>query len=200
MTKPTIDELLSDSDPWAGRDDANIRDGVQRLVQQTQADEINARSRRVRKGLWVIPVVGLGGLALTAGALVVDHALFPDLSVPIEYVTDTDVTVSCTAQIEGGSMFSANSGAVVKYFEDRDTSGYGQQIYEHALVLTGDVEPTSANTPPSNSWIPGDGNWLDDTDAFNMSLVDYLVINTQIDLDLSGDGGWLTSDCTGQLH
>lgn len=201
MAKPTLDELLSSSTPWAPNDDERLRESVRLLVQNSRTEHVRKRSRRWRSALWLIPAVGLGGLALTAGALAVNGALFPDLPIPIEYVTDTGITISCTAEISGGSMFIANSNAVVKYFENRDTSEYGQQIYEHALVLTGEVEATPENTPPSNQWIPGEGNWIEDEDfAFRMSMVDYLIINTQIDLGLTGDGGELSTDCTGQLH
>jgi len=201
VTKPTLDDLLADSTPWVPDNDVQLRKSVQLLVEETRNDKYRKRSRRRRSTLWLIPTVGLGGLALTAGALVLDNALFPDLPIPIEYVTDTGVSVSCTAQISGGTMFIANSDAVVKYFEGRDPSPYGQKIYEHALVLTGGTEATPNNTPPGNQWVPGDGNWIEDEKfAFDMSLVDYLLINTQIDLGLKGDGGELVSDCTGQLH
>lgn len=195
MTQPTIDELLAGSDPWARADDDRLLASVSDLVSESR--RLPSRPRRL---LWIIPAVVAGGLALTAGALAVDNALFPDLPIAIEYTTDSGVSVSCTAQIEGGSMFVADSDRVVRYFESRDLSGLGQQIYDHAMVLTGDHAPTAENTPASDTWIPGEGNWLDDDFAFSMSLNDYLIINTQIDLGLSGDGGWLSSDCTGQLR
>jgi hypothetical protein len=201
VTKTTLDELLTASTPRMPGNEAQLRDSVQMLVQETRTDHVQKRSRRPRSKLWRIPAVGLGGLALTAGALVVDNALFPDLPIPIEYVTDTGVTVSCTAQITGGTMFIANSNAVVKYFDGRDLAPYGQKIYEYTLVLTGETEATPANLPPSNQWVPGEGNWVEDEKfAFDMSMVEYLLINTQVDLGLKGDGGELTSDCTGQLH
>jgi hypothetical protein len=200
VTKPTIDVMLTGSNPFPMTNDDGLRASVRELVTESRVAAGKKRSRIMRSKLWLIPAIGAGGLALTAGALVTNNMLFPDLPIRIEYTTDTGTSVSCTAQIEGGSMFEANSDAVVKYFRGRDLSGIGQQIYNHTLVLTGDAKATPENTPKSNVWIPGEGNWLSDESAFSMSLVDYLVINTQIDLDLKGDGGWLTSDCTGQLH
>lgn len=199
--KPTIDEVLARSNPWPMSSDARLRESTQGLVEDAQAHEARKRFHRpLLSKLWLIPSIGLGGLALTAGALVVDNALFPDLPLAIDYVTDTGVAVSCTAQIMGGSIFTPAAAEVVNYFQDRDVSGYGQKIYEHALVLTGDAVATAENTPASSSWVPGEGNWLDDKLAFNQSLVDYLIINTQIELNLSGNDGSLTSDCTGKLH
>jgi hypothetical protein len=200
MTKFSIDELLRGSDPWSITATPDVQASVQQLVADTQSAAAEKPVRRRWSKLWLVPLIGVGGLALTGGALAVDAALFPELPIAINYTTDTGVAVSCTAQIEGGSMFSSNSTAVVDYFKSRDLSGIGQQIYNHAMVLTGDAVPTAENTPESNSWVPAESNWVQDRSAFNMSLVDYLVINTQIDLGLHGDGGWLTSDCTGQMH
>lgn len=196
MSRPTLDEALRASNPWNGSADSGLTAEVARVVRQTARDASPAPRRLLK--WWLFPAIGLGGLALTAGA---HQAVFPDVPIKIDYVTDTGTAVSCTALVSGGSIFDSHSDSVVGYYHGRDMQGIGQKVYEHALVLAGDTTATADNTPKSDTWAPELGTGIEDEHfAFNMSLVDYLIINTQIDLHLDGNDGSVMSDCSGQLH
>jgi hypothetical protein len=199
MDTPTIDELLAGS-----RREYVPSAATKAALDATVADTRAARtfaSRRSprRRAMWLIPggVVMVG--ALTAGAIVVDDLLHADLPIPIEYTTDTGIAVSCTAEIEGGSLFARTSDEVIDYYRTHDFEGIGQRIHDYALVLTGDRAPEPGLMPRSSEWIPEEG--LSDADAFSYSLTSFLLTDTLIELGITGSGdSWLTSDCSGRLR
>ena len=202
MTNQTIRQALSDSNPWTTPDDAALSASITELVSDSRIEAARERTRTRRRALWLAPIAAAGALALTAGAVVVtDNLLHADLPIAIHYVTDTGVNVSCTAEIEGGSFFAPREAQVVDYYRSHDFSQVGQQIYDYALVLTGDREPTPGVLPKSSVWVPEAGHTLADQDAFFHSLTNFLLSNAQIDLHLTGSGdSWLSSDCTGRMH
>ncbi|MGL3150788.1 hypothetical protein ACSS7Z_10550 [Microbacterium sp. A82] len=197
MRKPTLDELLTGS----GRDytpPASTSAALDSVV--AEARRSASRVRKPARALWLIPgaIVAVG--ALTASAVVVDNLLHADLPLAVEYTTNTGIPVSCTAQIEGGSLFATQPHAVIEYFQTHDFSGIGQRIYDYALVLTGDTEATPGVLPASSQWIPTD-EFLSDDEAFSFSLTSFLLTDALVELDISGSGdSWLSSDCTGQLR
>ncbi|MFE6734235.1 hypothetical protein [Microbacterium sp. NPDC057650] len=199
MPKPDIDDLLAGS---AGRYEpsAATRASLDALVTQTRAAAGARRPRRHRL-LWVLPVAVLGVGALTAGAVVVDDLLHADLPIAVEYTTDTGVTVSCTAQIRGGSLFSPQKDEVVNYYRTHDFSGIGERVYDYAMVLSGDHQATPGVLPKSSEWIPEEGSFAPDVAAFSQSLTSFLLTDALVDLGIGGSGdASLTSDCTGQLR
>lgn len=197
MHKPTVDELLAGS----ARDYAPSSSTVAAL-DAVVADARRAASqvRTPRRAYWLIPGALLAVGALTAGAVVVDNLLQADLPVAIDYTTRTGITVSCTAEIEGGSLFAPHSDAVIEYYQTHDFAGIGQRIYDYAQVLTGDRPASPGVLPASSEWVPED-EFLTDEEAFSFSLTSFLLTDALVELDIGGSGdSWLSSDCTGQLR
>ncbi|WAC51859.1 hypothetical protein [Frigoribacterium sp. SL97] len=146
----------------------------------------------------------------TAGAVAVDGLTRIETPIPVEYVTDTGVTVSCTATIES-SYFSPRFTEVSTYYRNADftTSGLGQRIYEYALVLAGDKAGTPGDLPQSvqsTAQIPGIGDQqpLEDESALSVSMLEFIVMDVSDELGLPAGtvSGWaeIDSDCDGQLH
>lgn len=167
-----------------------------------------ARSRRRRRPLWLLPTTVVTVGALTAGAVAVDQMTRLDVPIAVEYITDTGVTVSCTAHIES-SLFAPRLAEITEYYTTHEfaAEGIGQRIYNYALMLTGEREGTRADLPRSVAWLPGDENTPDwepqeARSALTESMLDFIVLDVVYELGLSGQsfGAHLGSDCTGQLH
>lgn len=205
MNKPNVDELLTGSAQHYAASTAT-RAALDALVgesRQAGARHVAPvrRTRTRSRAAWLIPGAILALGALTAGAVVIDDLLRADLPIAVEYTTDSGVAVSCTAQIQGGSLFSPHRAEVITYYETHDFSGVGQQIYEYALVLTRERTPSSDLMPRSSEWVPAAGDEVPDASAFSQSLSSFLLTDTLIELDISGSGdASLQSDCTGQLR
>ena len=197
MQARDVDELLTGS----AREYAPSAETIAALgAVVADARRCASRRRKPRLGLWLIPgaVVAVG--ALTAGAVLGDELLRADLPIAVEYTTDTGVAVSCTARIEGGSLFAARSHEVIAYYEHKDFEGVGQRIYDYAQVLTGERPAAPGVLPASSEWIPT-GEFLSDDEAFSFSLTSFLLTDALVDLGITGSGGSsLRSDCTGQLR
>jgi len=201
MTASDIDDALRQADPWA-HDDALALMATELAADTRIASAASAR-RRVRRAAWIVPAALLGATALTAGALVVtDNLLHEDLPIAIEYTTDTGRAVSCTATIEGGSLFAPREAEVVQYYRSHDFTGIGQRIYDYALVLTGERVAEPELLPRSSLVVADDqGNAYAEDGSFSMSLTSFLLGDAYLDLGIDGSGdSWLSSDCTGELH
>jgi hypothetical protein len=200
MTKQTIEDALTRSNPWTTPEEPGLRAELSAFVTQSRVAASADRKRKLRRQLWLVPIAGAGVLALTAGAIVADNLLHADLPITIEYTTDTGVEVACTVQIEGGSLFAPQSDRVIEYFRTHDFTGIGQRVYDYALVMAGDREPDPSVFPESSIAVP-EGEGYSDRGAFMFSLTSFILTDPQIALDINGSGGaWYTSDCTGQLH
>lgn len=201
MNTPTIDEVLSRSSPSVAPSIATEA-ALDALVLETRDAGTHRHATRRRRAAWLIPGAVLAVGALTAGAVVVDRYTRVDVPIAIEYTTDTGLTVTCTANIEGGSFFAPKPAEVIDYYKTHDFTGIGQRVYDYALVLAGDREGTPDVLPRSVAWIP-DEDWTGypDDAALSQSLVSFLLIDVTLDLGLEGSGGAdLRSDCTGPLH
>ena len=200
MKKPTVDDLLAESAP-AYAPSVATEAALDALVFETR-DSTPATSRR-RRPMWLLPTVLLGAGALTAGAaVVVDQYLHVDVPIPIAYTTDTGVDVQCTAIINGGTFFSPKPAEIMNYYKTHDFSGTGQQVYDYALVLTGDRAGTTDVLPNSVAWLPDeDFEPYSDKSALSNSLVNFLLVDVVLEFDLGGISGGadLWSDCE-QLH
>ncbi|WP_430591649.1 hypothetical protein [Humidisolicoccus flavus] len=201
MQQPTIDEILSGSRPHFTPSLATEA-ALDALVLETRSGASKSPRNR-RRGLWLVPASVLGVAALTAGALVVDHYTRVELPVAIEYTSRSGEFVECTATIQGGSFFSPKPEAVIDYYTNHDFTGVGQQIYEYALVLSGEAPGSAEVLPDSVAWLP-DENFepYSFPEAFSDSMVSFLLIDVVNELGLgnvSGDAD-LRSDCAGQLR
>ena len=203
MTAPDIDEALRRSDPWKlAPDDPTARTAVE-LAADARIEVAASGRRRSRRALWTVPVAAIGGLALSAGALLLaDNLLRTELPIPIEYTTDSGRTITCLATIEGGSYFAPREDDVVAYYRGRDFTGIGQRIYDYALVLAGEKEATPEVFPRSST-VAGadDGSHYPEESAFSYSLTSFLLLDAILDMGIDGSGdSWLHTDCTGDLH
>lgn len=199
MQKPTVDELLTGS-RRGYVPSAATRDVLDCVVADMRDLAPTRRTSRRQRAFWLVPGAMLAIGALTAGAVVVDNLLHADLPIAVEYTTDTGVTVACTAEIEGGSLFAPQSAAVIEYYQTHDFSDVGQRIYDYALVLTGDRDVAPGVLPASSEWVPEE-EFLSDQNAFSFSLTSFLLTDTLVELNIRGSGdSWLSSNCTGQLR
>jgi hypothetical protein len=201
MTASDIDDTLRRSDPWAP--DATLEAMAHEVAADARIAAAGSARKRARRAAWLVPAAVLGGLGLTAGALVAaDNLLHEDLPIAIEYTTDTGRTISCTATIEGGSYFAPREGEVVAYYRGRDLSGIGQRVYDYAMVLAGEREATPDVLPRSSTVVADDkGEPYPAASAFSMSLTSFLLTDAILDLGIDGSGdSWLQTDCTGELR
>ena len=209
MPKHNVDEILAGSRP-AFTSSVATEAALDALVAETRVAAGSRRLPRRRKALWLVPGSILAVGALTAGAVAVDGLTRIETPIPVSYVTDTGVTVSCTATIES-SYFSPRFTEVSTYYGNADftTSGLGQRIYEYALVLAGDKAGTPGDLPQSvqsTAQIPGIGDQqpLEDESALSVSMLEFIVMDVSDELGLPAGtvSGWaeIDSDCDGQLH
>lgn len=172
----SIDDLLRASAPNPASTDGLIAGEVDRVSVAARAHA--ERRQRVRRLSWVaVPVLALPGLALasTAGT---DPRMVPDFEIPVSYVTDTGIEISCTLEFFNGELnYVETNTEAVDFIAAQDWEGVGQKIYERAL----ERESAGLFAP-----------WFGAEDD---------VILAGAGDDLFTDGGLgRDSDCTGQLH
>jgi hypothetical protein len=182
-----VNDLLSRAAPGAIADDPAVRERVTELVAATGG----TATRSKRRLLW-IPAVGLGGLALTAGALAVQVAE-ADIVVPISYTTDTGQSFSCSTAIDAGSAFDPDDRALSAFIRSHNWSGLGQDIYDRALAEPFDPATTDLPNQPQDqidhqSWMTGMTNEIIDQIPPALFGTDAAWIS------------WNSQDCTGVLH
>lgn len=192
MGKPTVDDVLvgSKSEPPTS---IALNAALDSLVVKTRSASDAQRSKARRRNLWLVPTVAAGALALTAGAVLFTPNFDPDVRIPIEYVTDTDVTVSCTYALRVGSVIGGENPELREWVLAQDWTGVGQRIYDDAIAHP--FVPTE-DTPAEDGWtteLVDSVSWFD--------AMDRQIIG-QIPADLTGFGDEISggSDCTGQLH
>lgn len=208
MSKRSVDEVLSGSSPTFVSSVATEA-ALDALVLESRNAGVGRRTRRRKRLLWLVPGAAVAVGALTAGAVVADQMTRLDVPIAVEYMTDTGVTVSCTAHI-ASSLFSPRLAEVTEYYETHEfaADGIGQRIYDYALVLTGEKEGTTADLPDSVDWLPGDGSspdWEPQSarSALSESMLYFIVLDVEKELGLAmGRGGAaeMQTDCTGRLH
>ena len=188
MSKPSIDELLRGSTK-SYEPSIATRAALESLVDASRAEAVRSRAKRHRRNLWLIPGAVIAAGALTAGAAVFAPYFDPDVRIPIEYVTDTGVKVTCTYALRVGSAVGGENQELREWLTSQDWSGVGQRIYDDAVA---------------NPFVPGEddeGEWTADiVDA--MSFFDAISRQTDVPEGIAvfGDTVSGTSDCKGQLH
>ncbi len=173
----SIDDLLRASAPRRVSTDGMVAAEVERVGIAARIHA--ARRRRVRRLSWVaVPVLALPGIALasTAGT---DPRMIPDFEIPVSYVTDTGLQISCSIELFNGELDHVETNTkAVEYIAAQNWEGVGQRIYEEALKrdAAGDFAP------------------------FFGAAQDVVFAGADVHI-LPGDGGVGTdTDCTGQLH
>lgn len=191
MSKPSLDEILRGSKEPSPGDNSRVRARVAEIVANAQVIATPRRRRGIRTSWVALPLVGMGILALTGGALVVDNALTPNVVVPISYTTDVGRTIECTISIEGGSLFNPGSSALTDQLRNRDWTGVGQLMYERAVHLSEALSTTPGHDLTDverDQWA-----WYSaESQLTTLSVPEHLVPE--------GDHAVSTSDCTGELH
>lgn len=188
MSKPSVDELLRGS-TLSYEPSIATRAALESLVDASRTEVMLSRAKRRRRSFWLIPGAVVAAGALTAGAAVFAPYFDPDVRIPIEYVTDTGVEVSCTYALRVGSVVGGENLELREWLTSQDWSGVGQRIYQDAVA---------------NPFIPGE----DDEGEWTAELVDSVSFFNAMGrqtgvpegLTVFGDEIAGTSDCTGQLH
>jgi len=70
MTKRTIEDALTRSNPWTTPEEPGLRAELSAFVTQSRVAAPVDRKRKFRRQLWLVPIAGAGALALTVGAIV----------------------------------------------------------------------------------------------------------------------------------
>lgn len=188
MRKPSVDELLRGS-TTSYEPSIATRAAVESLVDAARAEAVRSRAQRRRRSLWLIPGAVVVAGALTAGAAVFAPYFDPDVRIPIEYVTDTGVEVTCTYALRVGSVVDGENLELREWLTSQDWSGVGQRIYDDAVA---------------HPFIPGEddeGEWTAEL-VDSVSFFDAMGRQTDVPDGLTAFGDVVagTSDCTGQLH
>lgn len=188
MSKPSVDELLRGS-KRSYEPSIVTRAALDSLVDASRAETVRSRAKRRRRSLWLIPGAVFAAGALTAGAAVFAPYFDPEVRIPIEYVTDTGVEVTCTYALRVGSVVGGENLELREWLTSQDWSGVGQRIYNDALA---------------NPFVPGEndeGEWTAEL-VDSVSFFDALGRQTDVPEVLTAFGDEIagTSDCTGQLH
>lgn len=188
MSKPGVDELLRGS-MKSYEPSIATRAALESLVDASRAEAARSRAMRRRRSFWLIPGAVVAAGALTAGAAVFAPYFDPDVRIPIEYVTDTGVEVTCTYALRVGSAVGGENQELREWLTSQDWSGVGQRIYDDAVA---------------NPFVPGEndeGEWTAEI-VDSMSFFDAMGRQTDAPEDIAvfGDTVTGTSDCTGQLH
>lgn len=187
MSKPSVDELLRGS--TKSYEPSNFtRAPLESLVDASRAEAVRSRAKRRRRSVWLIPGAVVAAGALTAGATVFAPYFDPDVRIPIEYVTDTGVEITCTYALRVGSVVGGENPELREWLTSQDWSGVGQRIYEDAVA---------------NPFIPGEDDKGEWTSELRDSVSFFDAMGQQISapdgLAVFGDEVAGTSDCTGQL-
>lgn len=197
MDDSTLDTLLRRSAPAALADHPAVEANVLALVGETDAAARPARRLRRALRFAAIPAVPLLALALSAG---VEERLVPDLTIPVSYVTDTGVPVSCSIFVFNGEVnWVEESFAAVDYLKAREWSGIGQRIYAQALIEETEVARL-ARTDEAVWSVDG----VNPPDAATIEQIAWSIAESKL-IDGSvpaqpGDHWGGDSDCSGQLH
>ena len=205
MNANRIIDILEESGRTSLSTDPRVRASLIALVADSRSTTA-ARTTRSRKGLLFVPIFAIGTLALTGGALLVDSSLTPDIHIPLTYTTVLGVTYTCSIDIDGGTLFVADSTAGANYLRAQDWTGVGQRIYDRAVQLRGAEQTADADGnylfPPPDSHLVVPTEVLAGGSPLTwVAAVHELTIQTvPAELVPSSDytSQW-QSDCTGAL-
>jgi hypothetical protein len=198
MDESELDTRLRQSRP---RVDADAATSVtlRAMVAGARDDAQPIRKRRRRLWLAAIPAVPALAFALTAG---VEARLAPDLTIPVHYVTDTGVQVSCSIFLFNGEIYWQEvSFSELNYLRKQNWAGVGERIYQDALIQDSKLSRAAAEVPPSPIVRQADGTAPDERTIERMawSLAESDIVKVpESDMSYGGYGG--DSDCSGQLH
>lgn len=190
MTKPTIDDLLTQSAPRSRSAQPAVQSALRAVAMESRS--IGRAPRHTRSKWWwaATPVVA-APLLLVATTGSSDDGVVPDFTIPISYTTDTGKDISCSMDIFNGESNNVEtSTAAVDYLSSQDWIGIGQRIYDRALVYEADrtllyegVESPAVENP---------------RDAWAKAERELIAIPEGV-LD-EGDHFGGTARCAGELH
>lgn len=193
-----LDNDLKEADPAARLREDEVAPLILTIARALPSQA--AQRRRWWKNWRItVPVGMVGVLALTGGAIAVPFILGDesgwvdmDASIPIEYVTESGVAVSCKlgVHVRSDNGRTAEDDRVAKFLAEEDWTGIGQEVYDHAIA-----NPVS----------PQEGEvWTDDTpelrDGVSFKLALTTVVMSHLPPVMQGTGFASTDTCTGPFR
>lgn len=194
---------LASADPASDPEDPRLHQLVRELAVGAQEAATVKPAAHVpwwKRRRNTIPLSIAGVVALTGAAVViplnswVDHQRVDlDVEIPIVYVTDSGVEVSCRYGIYFGRP-AARSDAdenLAEFVRNHDWTGIGQRIYDRAI--------DNPFTPgPGDDW-ENDSQELRDQASF-IHATDLILEEIPNELQETMNVSSATMDCKGQLH
>ena len=126
MDHASLDRMLAAS----GATTLDADDDVQRTLLAVARQAQHAGRRSPRRTMRLVPLLAIGGLAVTGAATVWVTSVQPDVQIPIAYTTDTGRSVECMIQLE------VPDPEIRSYLQATDWGGVGQRIYDQALAAS----------------------------------------------------------------
>ncbi len=205
MTRKSIDRLLAESAQQLPSHDPSVRRSVRELVSELQAAPPKRSPSRLRGLALIVPAVGIGGLALTGGALAVDTALTPDVVIPISYPAADGGMVECSIDVDGGSLFDPASTTVGDSIRGEDGTDLGLQVWTRVIERAPASDEGAGGT---EDWITVEIGEIEITEAdLDRAVTDVLSGVVAVEGDGSApiidDAEWAdfqwSSNCTDEL-
>lgn len=193
----TLDEELRRADPALRlrHDEAAeiIATAVHNFPPQTARKSLWWKDWRVTLPVGVVGVLSLTGAAIAVPLLLGDENGWVDIDarIPITYVTDSGVSVSCVAgvYVRSESGRTAEDELIAELLANGDWTDAGQEIYDYAVA---------------NPRLPQEGEeWTNDSPEVRDMISFQLAFSTVIRASLPGDfQGVLasTDTCTGPFR
>lgn len=184
--------------------DALVRQMATAARETNDATSASRRMRWWRRRRIMLPLGITGALVLTGGAALIPLSIWingtqvePDISIPIEYTTDTGVPVACTYLIYYNfEDRDEDNDRLNAFLQSHDWSGIGQRAYKEAI---------------SDPFVPGpEGSLQNDSQqardrvslgrGINRALLEEIPAELQGPLSRTDSTSASTTDCEGLLH
>ncbi len=182
MTKKTVDRLLVESTRQLLSHHRPVRRDVKRLVTEVNGVSSRRGSSRFRAFALVVPAIGLGGLALTGGALSADTTQSPAAVILVELVSARGEMTTCSLNLASGSLLASDSDTVTGA---QSGEGNGELAEETRLQLP-EFETSDTNMTPVILQAVGDD--ASAVELFGVASDDSLAVT--VDDTVSPDGSW----------
>ncbi|PPF47540.1 MULTISPECIES: hypothetical protein [unclassified Rathayibacter] len=196
MTRRTLDDLLSRSDPATDDRAPGVRTALHSVIAETR-ERAPRRPARSRAWWLAAPVLLVPGLVLATSAGT-DVRSVPDFTIPISYTTDSGAAVSCSIDYFNGEIdYREVTTSATDYLRAQDWSGVGQRIHDDAVAYTTDPAWLASDM---NSDGPGLSEETIRWRAWITAADDHILDTIPEGVIVEGDGGLGGStDCTGEL-
>ena len=181
MNTSSFDHLLTNSGKTTLEQNPDVQDSFLAVRRQARLKSQRPHQRALR----LVPLIAMGGLALTGGAVAWMTTVRADVVIPISYTTDVGQPIECLIYLE------VPDPATREHLSNTDWAEAGSRIYDRALAVS--LEPDDGQTFSSgqerDSW-----SWFS---AANDFIKESIPVGSlpENDVVLASD-----SNCTGDLH